>query len=195
MLKSLLLFGIIGIFFIIIGKIKEARAIKQEKKDELEQVLKKEIKIYNTDKLDKEFKVLGMVEGESVNDRDEAYYEMLKKAEELGADAIINFTEDISNEVSGYTDSTGKGLFGMGGVKSVSGSTDTTTYYFLKGTAIKFQPKKEKSYEEICLEQIKIQKEYLKEDIIDEVEFKRRKQKILEENKPKEIEAENNTTK
>lgn len=104
----------------------EGLAIKTA--EEMEQIRK--IKLFNISDIKEEYKVLSMIESYDTH-KEQAKEKLQLQALELGANAVINVTTNIDNNVKGN----------MGSVASmprvVSGSTSTITTYHYEGTAVK----------------------------------------------------------
>ena len=96
--------------------------------EELEQI--KTIQLFNISDIGKAYDVLGMIEAHAT-DKTKAKEKLQEEAYALGANAVINVSTNIDNDVTGS----------IGSVATmprlVDGKTSTTTTYHYEGTAIK----------------------------------------------------------
>jgi len=92
------------------------------------------IQLFNISDIKREYQALGMIESYA-RDKDEAKLKLQERALKSGADAVINVTTNIDNDVSGNVSS----IAGMPSM--VSGKTSTTTTYHYEGTAVKLVTK------------------------------------------------------
>ena len=90
----------------------------------------KKVKLFNISNINEKHEVLGMIESSDTN-KDKARRNIQAKACILGANAVINITTHIDNNVSGYVSTESIRS------KMVSGETTTVTTYHYEGTAIR----------------------------------------------------------
>ena len=96
--------------------------------EELEQI--KSIQLFNISDIGKTYAVLGMIEAHDI-DKTKAKEKLQEEAYALGANAVINVSTNIDNNVTGSVGSVATMP------RLVDGKTSTTTTYHYEGTAIK----------------------------------------------------------
>ena len=90
----------------------------------------RKVQLFNIADIDKKYSVLGMIEAFDT-DKTQAKEKLQLQALELGANAVINVTTNIDNNIKGSVGS----VAGM--PRMVEGKTSTVTTYHYEGTAIK----------------------------------------------------------
>jgi len=97
--------------------------------EELEQI--NSVQLFNISDIGKAYDVLGMIEAHAI-DKTKAKEKLQEEAYALGANAVINVSTNIDNNVTGSVSS----VTTM--PRLVDSKTSTTTTYHYNGTAIKF---------------------------------------------------------
>jgi len=100
--------------------------------EELEQI--KSIQLFNISDIGKAYDVLGTIEAHAI-DKTIAKEKLQEEAYALGANAVINVSTNIDNNLTGSIDSVATMP------RMVEGKTSTVTTYHYEGTAIKLRTK------------------------------------------------------
>jgi len=124
--------GVLVVIQVIVKSIKSFSAGKKEKKEEIKK-LDQKISLYNVDNIGRPYEVLSSINAKGWN-QEEAKFNLQKTAYDLGADAIVSYTENIATH--NHISSSRGGLMGMGDVKSVSGGSSNE--FHVQGTAVKY---------------------------------------------------------
>ncbi len=127
---GILILIVLGTFFYFhpIPKKKKTTPFNNKTKEEMQKI--QSIQLFNISDIEQPYKALGMIEAHDT-DKSQAKEKLQLQALKLGADAVINVSTNIDNNVTGH----------IGSVATmprvVSGNTSTVTTYHYEGTAVK----------------------------------------------------------
>lgn len=116
------------LYFHPIHKRKKKDPMKSLSPEEIRKI--KKVQLFNIPNINQQYEAYGMIESKDT-DKEQAKLKLQAEALKLGANAVINVTTNIDNNVTGSVGSVATMP------RMVSGKTSTVTTYHYEGTAVK----------------------------------------------------------